>query len=126
MKYYLYLKDQPWIAHALSAIIAIAIIILSLTPLERLPDAPGGDKLHHLIAYAALAFPTALIGARHLLFLSLCYIGLGAGIEVIQPYVNRYGEWLDMAANGLGVLIGTACGMACGALIQARLRTSCK
>jgi len=25
---------------------------------------------------------------------------------MIQPYVNRYGEWLDFFANTIGVLIG--------------------
>jgi hypothetical protein len=27
---------------------------------------------------------------------------------VIQPYVNRHGEWLDMLANAAGVLCGIA------------------
>ena len=27
-------------------------------------------------------------------------------IELIQPYVNRYGEWLDLGANGLGLVVG--------------------
>jgi hypothetical protein len=25
-------------------------------------------------------------------------------IEIIQPYVNRYGEWLDFLANTIGVI----------------------
>lgn len=27
-------------------------------------------------------------------------------IELVQPYVNRYGEWLDLGANGLGLVVG--------------------
>ena len=118
MTIYFYMKHHPWIAYGLSAIIAMAIITLSLTPLAKLPEAPGGDKLHHFIAYAALAFPTAVIKARPLLGLTFCYMALGAGIELIQPYVNRYGEWGDMAANTCGVLLGTLGGLACAALLK--------
>lgn len=118
MTIYLYVKHHPWIAYGLSAMIAIAIITLSLTPLAKLPEAPGGDKLHHFIAYAALAFPTAVIKARHLIGVTFCYLALGAGIELIQPYVNRYGEWGDMAANTCGVLLGTLGGLAVFALLK--------
>lgn len=119
MTIYFYLRHHPWIAYGASAVIAVAIITLSLTPLTKLPEAPGGDKLHHLIAYAALALPTAFVKSRHLLWLTLCYIALGAGIEVVQPYVNRYGEWLDLMANILGVLFGTIGGIAFATLSEA-------
>ena len=33
------------------------------------------------------------------------YSGL---IELIQPLVNRYGEWMDFLANVCGLLIGIA------------------
>ncbi len=32
-----------------------------------------------------------------------CWSG---AIELIQPYVNRYGEWLDLAANTGGLISG--------------------
>jgi hypothetical protein len=82
------------------------ITVLSLSPLEKLPPAPGGDKTHHLIAYALLAFPTALRRPQHWQILCLLFIACGGIIELIQPYVNRYGEWLDFAANSAGVLCG--------------------
>jgi VanZ family protein len=89
-----------------TAIILFSITVLSLSPLDELPPAPGSDKLHHLIAYAALTFPLILRKPRYWgLFLCffLAYSGL---IELIQPYVNRYGEWADMLANSLGIFIG--------------------
>ena len=52
---------RPKIAYVLTAIIAVAIMILSLTPLEQLPDAPGSDKWHHFIAYGALALPLSFL-----------------------------------------------------------------
>ena len=33
----------------------LAIGYLSLTPLAELPEVPGSDKFHHLIAYSMLA-----------------------------------------------------------------------
>lgn len=32
-------------------------------------------------------------------------------IELIQPYVNRYGEWQDMHANTGGIAIGLLIGI---------------
>lgn len=102
----LLLEKQPALAYGLTTLIAVAIMGLSLSPLERLPDAPGGDKLHHFVAYGALAFPLAFIQARHLIIYLICFIALGGAIEWIQPYVNRYGEWADFGANFAGVIMG--------------------
>ena len=95
-------------AVGITAGLALAIGYLSLSPLETLPPAPGSDKLHHFIAYAALCFPLLFKDAklaRYVLPLGIFYGGL---IEVIQPFVNRYGEWFDFAANAAGCLIGYA------------------
>ena len=102
----LLLERQPALAYGVTILMAMAIIGLSLSPLDRLPDAPGGDKLHHFVAYGALAFPLAFIKARFLKTYLLCFIALGGAIEWIQPYVNRYGEWADFGANFAGVIIG--------------------
>jgi VanZ family protein len=67
---------------------------------------PGSDKTHHFIAYAALMFPVALKMHPKLLLLGLLFLVWSGAIEIIQPYVNRYGEWLDMAANTIGLIFG--------------------
>jgi VanZ family protein len=36
----------------------------------------------------------------------LLFIAYSGAIELLQPYVNRYGEWLDMAANAVGLVCG--------------------
>lgn len=85
--------------------------MLSLIPLPELPSA-GGDKLHHLIAYASLTFVIALGASARwpwLVVLSVVWSGL---IELVQPYVNRLAEWEDLAANALGCLVGALLGMA--------------
>ena len=109
--------------YGLSLLIAVTICILSLTPLDELPEVPGGDKLHHFIAYGALAFPTAFIRSRYLVGLTLLYLILGGGIELIQPYVNRYGEWLDFAANAVGTALGTAGGLLVSSFLRAHSDT---
>jgi len=32
-------------------------------------------------------------------------------IELIQPFVNRYGEWLDLLANIAGLILGMSVGL---------------
>jgi membrane associated rhomboid family serine protease len=84
----------------------MAITLLSLWPLSTLPDVPGNDKFHHFIAYAALMFPAVLAKPRYLLVLGVFFIVWSGAIELVQPYVNRYAEWLDLAANTGGIIAG--------------------
>ena len=92
----------------LTVCLLLIITRLSLLPLDSLPSAPGSDKIHHLIAYAALVFPVALRQPNRWLWFVVFFIGYSGLIELIQPYVNRYGEWLDMLANTAGVMCGVA------------------
>ena len=83
----------------------IGISLATLLPAEQLPDAPGSDKLHHVIGFAAW---TIMIAAGNFkTFCRLCvFIWFwGGAIEIIQPYVNRYGEWADFVGDSAGVLI---------------------
>lgn len=98
------LVHQYWLA--LTLLLLSAITILSLSPLPQLPEVPGSDKTHHFIAYGALVFPVAWRQPRYWPGLVLLMLGWSGAIELIQPYVNRYGEWLDLAANAGGLLSG--------------------
>ena len=98
--------SRYWLA--LSALTLLSITLLSLWPLSNLPSMPGTDKTHHFIAYAALMFPAALAKPKHWPLIALFFISWSGAIELIQPFVNRYGEWLDLLANGLGVLTSIA------------------
>ena len=93
-----------WISITLFTLAVITV--LSLSPLEELPSVSGSDKTHHLIAYAALMLPTALRKPNYWPLICLFFIGWSGGIELLQPYVNRYGEWQDMAANITGIVLG--------------------
>ncbi len=90
---------------SLTYVALAAITIASLFPVEHLPAAPGSDKTHHFISYCLLMLPAALRRPKHWLGLALFYILWSGMIELIQPYVNRYGEWLDLFANIGGVLL---------------------
>jgi VanZ family protein len=90
----------------ITVFLLIVIAMASLWPAEHLPKVPGSDKTHHFISYAALMLPTALRRPKHWLYIGLAFLCFSGAIELIQPYVNRYGEWLDMLANTGGVVCG--------------------
>ena len=68
-------------------LLVVVIATTSLLPMESLPGAPPGvDKLEHLLAYFSLAF-------------------LGIGLVVAQGLLaaGRIADWIDLAANAVGV-----------------------
>jgi VanZ family protein len=101
-----YLIKTHWVSFTLFTLTAITV--LSLWPLENLPTVPGTDKTHHLIAYAALMFPVALRKPSGWIVIGLLFVAYSGVIELLQPFVNRYGEWMDLAANSAGVVGGIA------------------
>lgn len=92
----------------LSLLLLSTITLLSLWPVAHLPEVPGTDKTHHFIAYSALILPVAIKQHKQLWYFVLGFALYSGLIELIQPYVNRYGEWLDLAANSMGLLCGVA------------------
>lgn len=92
-------------------ILLILISFLSLYPLPELPNIQGNDKLYHLFAYFLLALPTGLKKPKKWFFYILMFITFGGLIEILQPYVNRFGEWLDFLGNILGVILGSITGL---------------
>lgn len=83
----------------------IGISLATLLPAEQLPSAPGSDKLHHVIGFAAWTLMVAAGNFRTFCYLSAFIWFWGGAIELIQPYVNRYGEWADFVGDSVGVLI---------------------
>ena len=94
------------IALILTFIFTLFILVGTLTPIPQKIDAPGSDKWHHFIAFAVLTYPMVAANKRlgfAILLFGLC---LGAGIEIIQPYVNRFGDFNDFKADCIGILLG--------------------
>jgi len=79
-------------------------------------------KRHKASDTAALVFPVALRQPNRWLWFVVFFIGYSGLIELIQPYVNRYGEWLDMLANTAGVVCGIALATAINAVRTRRLK----
>jgi VanZ family protein len=96
-----------------SIVLLVAITALSLSPLPDFPapDLISNDKLHHAIAYAALAFPVSLARPRHWWLVLAGFLTWSGTMEMLQPYVNRYGEWADLLANASGLALGGGLGV---------------
>lgn len=91
-------------------IIFICMLVLTLSP--RLPQVassiPHMDKLFHFIAFSGFSFVFSIafnkVKITKVIFIS---ISIGVGIEIAQHFIpNRGFSYLDMLADGLGVLNG--------------------
>ena len=92
-------------------LILIIITFLSLYPLKEQPSIPGTDKIHHLIAYSALAIGVGLRRPSNYVLIIILFSFYSGLIEIIQPYVNRFREIEDFLFNNLGILIGLTLGV---------------
>ncbi|MDA8755378.1 VanZ family protein [Candidatus Pseudothioglobus singularis] len=82
------------------------VAFLSLYPLPELSEFQGTNKTYHLVAYFLLALPSGLKKPNKWVLSIYLFIIFGGVIEMIQPYINRYGEWLDFFSNTIGVIFG--------------------
>jgi len=107
------------IQYKFSILLALAIAVLSLLPDSTMPDSSLFsfrflDKIAHFSMYGAFGF-TALLENRcksrcavdHSLLLFTIFL-LSALIEILQATVveTRSAEWLDLMANGFGLISG--------------------
>ena len=86
--------------------IAFAIGLAALTPVETLPDVSGSDKLYHLISFAILTLPIAVIRQKAMCVILSLSIAYGGAIEIIQPLVNRNCEMAYLFADTCGAVLG--------------------
>ena len=118
MNAFLSLTSRYWWS---ASLVMLAIVsIVSLIPLPVLPEVPGSDKAHHLVSYALVVLPIALHKPRYWFLFVLGIVLWSGAIELAQPYVNRYGEWLDLLANFVGVLIGCVVGFFASTLFKVK------
>jgi VanZ family protein len=98
-----------WLAGGL-AILAL-VVGGSLAPSSGMPSYLPKDKILHVGGYFALAFWFGgLLLRRHYFALGIGLLVLGGAIEVMQASMaaGRSGDFVDLAANGLGVVLGLA------------------
>lgn len=97
------------IGGAVTAVLAVVIAVLTLAPMPAGGPA-GSDKVYHVLAFAALAFPLPLVRPRWTVWVILGVIAYGGVIEVIQPFFGRQAEWADLVADGIGAAVGAVTG----------------
>lgn len=107
-KYRLYL-----IGVSLTVLLGIVIAFLTLAPISS-KGVPGSDKLHHALAFAALAFPLPFARPRLVLPVILGVSAYGGLIEIIQPFFGRNADWGDFLADIIGAVLGGLLGAQSG------------
>lgn len=106
----LYWATSLRIAICLTLALALVVAVATLTPSDHMPAAPGSDKLHHFLAFGAVAFPMAFARPAAFLWIVMAVSAYGGIIELIQPFMGRYGDVRDAVMNALGALTGGASG----------------
>ena len=102
----------------LTLIVTTVLTVAMLWPINQPPPTPDGtDKLVHLIAFAALAFPLARTGRFGLVPVFVGASVFGGLIELIQPSFGRSADMQDWIADIVGVGLGIML-----ALLYRRLR----
>ena len=90
----------------------LTLTVAMLWPMDQPPPAPDGtDKLVHLTAFAALAFPLARTGRIGLLPVFIGASTFGGAIELIQPTFNRSADFNDWVADIIGIVLGIGFGL---------------
>lgn len=95
----------------LTVLILLAVTVLSLMPDNNIVVPGNMDKVKHFIAYASVIFFVALKNPKYLWLFVVVFIGWGGAIELIQPYVKRTADWLDVLANTGGLVLGVVFGL---------------
>ena len=91
----------------LTLILTVVLTVAMLLPINQPPPAPSGsDKVVHLIAFAALAFPLARTGRVGLIPVLIGASAFGGLIEFIQPSFGRSADMQDWIADIVGAALG--------------------
>lgn len=108
-------RTSPLVTVTILVTLALILVIsyLTLGPVSE-SSVPGSDKLHHFLAFFALALPLSFARPRLALWVMLAVVAYGGAVKLIQPYVGRERDNLDFLADALGAASGTALGLALG------------
>ncbi|MCV0437365.1 MAG: VanZ family protein [Hydrogenophaga sp.] len=89
----------------------LALTIASLVPVELLPAQSFNiwDKAQHAAGFAWLGVLGLFSYPQHPSRVVLSLLAFGAAIELAQTATGwRFGEWLDLLGDGVGILMGAA------------------
>ncbi len=92
----------------LYALACLILLALCLLPSPELPDAPGGDRLHHVIAWFTLTVTGYALAPERRFAIPAFALALGAFVEIAQGMapIGRHAELPDFAADAIGVGLG--------------------
>jgi VanZ family protein len=107
------------ISVTLTIVLAVVIAALTLVPMSG-EGIPGSDKLHHVLAFAALAFPLPLAHPGLVWTVILGVSAYGGLIEIIQPFFGRDADWGDFLADFVGAVVGGILGAWSGKWLRSR------
>jgi len=94
----------------LTLIVMLILTVALLWPIDTPPAPAWIDKLVHLAAFAAVAFPLARTNRVSLLIVLIGACAFGGLIELMQPTFNRSADLDDWIADILGAMLGLALG----------------
>lgn len=98
------------VAHVLTVLYAIAIVVFSLLPKGDVPLENVSDKYRHAAAYAvfALLLSCSFLKLRWWAVPAAFVLATATGIlmELIQPSFGRSRDAMDALANAIGAAIG--------------------
>ena len=104
-------NNAVWLA--LSCGLACIIAVLTLMPQASIPAGPQGvDKVYHVLAFAALVFPTGVLRPQKWWVAAVLALLFGGMIEVIQPAFGRSTDLSDFLADAIGIAAGLLLGFA--------------
>lgn len=90
--------------------LSVAVLtVASIVPMNLLPPQSANiwDKAQHAFGFAWLAFLGLLSYPRRPTVVAVSLLAYGGAIELAQAATGwRYGEWLDLTADGVGILLG--------------------
>jgi VanZ family protein len=85
----------------------LTIVLGCLLPTRDLPHLGLWDKAEHALAFGGLAFWFGSIVVRaDLPWVGFAVVAFGGLIEIVQGMTGRDAEWLDLAADTVGVAVG--------------------
>ena len=101
----------PFWARRITVALAAVIGLATLIPAQKLPDAPGTEKLHHTLSFAALLLPMSFAKPHQFWKYAVYRIMFGIFVELAQPFVNGSGEVGDVLADACFIGLGCAVGV---------------
>jgi VanZ family protein len=95
----------------LGIVMLVGIAIVCLIPQQSLPSVGLSDKTEHFATFGLLTFWFGTIVVRRdLPWVALGVLLFGGLIEIAQSAMGlgRSGDWMDLLADGIGVVLGSA------------------